>query len=342
MGELPDPQRSAAMLLGFTADVWELCPLAPCLQRHAYVLQKYGGSDHSGLPWNTMKLATQQAWMLLDYTPELWASGKEAVSQQKTWGELSMEQRKQAEFLGYNLATWAGCYQEWGPAPVDENLTKMEPPDPLRIVRGRMTIQLPFAEISGNVYGKEVAQVPVAFITIFKRAVGRALFCGNPPVGTAATFVTADGSPLCQVNQSYEMQRNRVQVLTVVEGSIIVDFLLTQNVTMEQSTSAELFDALKELLDHQQSPLCQDMEFGRFARAASIVEVHRNASERAADAAAMQLEKMRSSYDAVTACNLEKDFRNGDIICPTDGASRYSSGSMLLWIVTAVFLGISS
>jgi hypothetical protein len=84
------------------------------------------------------------------------------------------------------------------------------------------------------------------------------------------------------------------------------------------------------------------MEFGRFARAASIVEVHRNESQRREDEAAQQLEEMRSSYDAVTACNLEKDFRNGDIICPTDGASRYSIGYMLMWIVTAVVLGVSS
>jgi hypothetical protein len=340
--ELTNEEKTSAQLLGFSEDVWGYCPQAPCLPRLDYIMRKYGGPDHSGVAWNSMKLAVQQAWMLLGYTESLWAAGKEATSHQLTWMELSLEQQAQAEFLGYSLATWAGCFQEWGPAPVNENLTKMEPPDPHRIVRGRMTIQLPFAEISGNVYGKEVAQVPVAFITIFKRAVGRALFCGNPPVGDAATFQTSDGKPLCQVNQSYEMQMNRVQVLTVVEGSIIVDFLLTKNVTHEQSTSAELFDALKELLDNQQSPLCQDMEFGRFARAASIVEVHRNASQRAEDEAAQLLEKMRSSYDAVTACNLEKDFRNGDIICPTDGASRYSIGYMLMWIVTAVVLGVSS
>merc|ERR1719321_2650385 len=127
-----------------------------------------------------------------------------------------MEQQKQAEFLGYNLATWAGCYQEWGPAPENENLTKPKPPDPQRIVRGRMTIQLPFTEISGNVYGKEVAAVPTAFITIFERAVGRALFCGNPPLATSSTtYIDANGGPLCNVKMDFEMQKNRVQVLTV-------------------------------------------------------------------------------------------------------------------------------
>lgn len=321
------------MLLGFSQDVWELCPQAPCLQRHDYVMQKYGGADHSGVGWNQMNLATQQAWMLLEYTPQRWAEGKEADSQQLTWNELSMEQQKQAEFLGYNLATWAGCYQEWGPAPDRTNLTKPEPLNPQRVVRGRMTIQLPFTDISGNVYGSEVADVPTAFITIFERAVARALFCGNPPLALQAGDTTytnlKTGEPLCNVKMDYELQRNRVQVLTVVEGSIIVDFLITRNATSDQSSSPQLFAALQELLTNKLSPLCQDIEFGRYASSATAFEVNMTAAERAEMADTLSFEEMRKAYDISKACNLDSDFRKGDIVCPTDGASRSSTGCLI-------------
>merc|ERR1712232_823172 len=252
------------------------------------------------------------------------------------------EQRKQAEFLGYNLATWAGCYQEWGPAPLSENLTRATPPDPNRVVRGRMTIQIPFTDISGNVYGSEVADVPTAFIAIFERAVARALFCGNPPLATSpTTYTNALGQPLCNVENEFAMQQNRVQVLTVVEGSIIVDFLLLRNATMEQSTSAQLFAALQELLEQENSPLCQDIEFGRFARAATVVEVNMTDAQRAAMQDAITFEEMRKAYDAAKACNLKKDFRDGDIICPTDGASRCSTGCILMWFFAAVVVAFT-
>lgn len=219
-------------------------------------------------------------------------------------------------------------------------MSKPKPPDPNRVVRGRLTIQLPFTDISGNVYGKEVSSVPTAFITIFERAVARALFCGNPPLATSAsTYVDeATGQPLCNVKMDFEMHKNRVQVLTVVEGSIIVDFLLTRNVTEDQSTAPQLFAALQELLTKQLSPLCQDAEFGRFARAASVVEVDITEAERHEMDDALTFEQMRQDYDAKRACNLDRDHRDGAIVCPTSGASRCFSDYLLTWLFAIVVL----
>eukprot|EP00913_Durusdinium_trenchii_P016757 g15751.t1 len=92
-----------------------------------------------------------------------------------------------------------------------------------------MVIRRPFAEVSGNVYGSAVDRLPASFIQVFEEAISRALFCSNPPLSEdPATFVDTDGTPLCIQKEHYETQMHRVKVMTVVEGSIIVDFFLAR------------------------------------------------------------------------------------------------------------------
>merc|ERR1711920_538328 len=110
--------------------------------------------------------------------------------------ELTEEQRTQATFLGHSFGTWQGCNMEWkGMVDNSSNATDEEPEDPYRTVRLRMVISRSFSEISGNVFGNQVAQLPTSFMMIFQRAVGRAVFCGNPPMSLdPQTYIAEDGT----------------------------------------------------------------------------------------------------------------------------------------------------
>jgi len=156
--ELPYAQRIAAQLLGYREDVWMKCPMAPCLDRFRYIRDKF-----ASVRWADLKEAEKRAWMLLGHSPELWKNGRNPASMQMRWEELSAEQRRQAEFLGHSQGTWQGCNDAWVAPPEYSNGTAVKL-DENRIVRGRMTIQRPFTEISGNVYGQQVADLPTSFI----------------------------------------------------------------------------------------------------------------------------------------------------------------------------------
>lgn len=329
--DLPYVQRTAATLLGYTQDVWMKCPMAPCLERFAFLKNKYGK-----LMWGEMKLAVQQAWMLLEYTPELWKAGLEAPTKLFRWEELTVEQRKQAVFLGYDLGTWHGCNQNWKAGAVGPNSTGVQR-DPLRSVRGRMVIPQSFTDIAGNVYGQEVADVPTSFIEVFETAVSRSLFCGNPViVSSPDEYLDASGQPYCTVQLNYDMQRGRIQVLTVVEGSIIVDFMIMASVITDQPSASALFDAIKVLLDNRNSPLCKDPLFGRFTVGAMVDEVNMTQAELDELASSNEFEALRSGYNIYTACNLQNDFRDGAIKCPVGAAaSRFTA---LPWIVAIAAL----
>eukprot|EP00927_Polykrikos_kofoidii_P058656 TRINITY_DN5330_c0_g1_i2.p1 TRINITY_DN5330_c0_g1~~TRINITY_DN5330_c0_g1_i2.p1 ORF type:complete len:792 (-),score=117.33 TRINITY_DN5330_c0_g1_i2:78-2453(-) len=317
--DLPYTQRQAALLLGYREDTWARCPQSPCLERFAYVQNKY-----NGVRWQNLKLAQQRAWMLLEFGPESWGKSLPKTMQNR-WEELTMAQRQQATFLGHSMGTWQGCNQNW--QAIDgaaNNETSAGTMDPNRIVRGRMTIALPFTNIAGNVYGQEVATLPTSFIEIFERSVARALFCGNPPWSSSPdTYIDVDGTPLCIVFKSYEMQRRRIRVLTVVEGSIIVDFYILANQTAEQATAPVLFEALAVLLDSPTSPLTMDMEFGRFAQQATVREVPFSNLEYDQLQRVLELEELRGQYGPRNGCQLNVDFRKQPTNCPsTTSAAR--------------------
>jgi len=336
--DLPYEQQVVARLLGYTSDVWNLCPAAECLPRFKYIQRRFNRE------WDDMKAAEQRAWMLLQHSSELWAqrgmTGTRAM--QARWEELTPDQQAQASFLGHNKETWQGCNTDWTGPPVSNtsNVTREEP-SISRTVRMRMVITRPFSEISGNVHGNQVAQMPTSFIMIFQRAVGRALFCGNPPLSTDPnTYVDVDGSPLCILRDDFERQKSRVQVMTVTEGSIIVDFIFVGNQTARDETAPGLFEVIKRQLESSSSPLSQDMEFGRYARAATIEEIplsHLSVDERQQ---ALAFETKRGVYHNGNACQLYIDTRNGVNPCPASvsGCSARPGAALVHLLAAAVAL----
>jgi hypothetical protein len=338
--DLPFPQRVTARLLGFTMDTWEGCVESPCLERFSYVKRKYVNTQ-----WPSMNLAQQRAWMMLGHTEPLWEVGGQfrAEDMQVRWDELSPEKQGEAIFLGHSSGTWQGCNEEWSP-PGTSNVTNntQPPPDPYRAVRVRMVIERPFSEISGNVYGSKVAQMPTSFIKVFERSIARALFCGNPNLDyDKSTYVNNDGSPLCILQADFERQHKRVQVVTVEEhGGIVVDFFIAKNNTVADDTPEMLFEALVRQLQSPPSPLTQDSEFGRFAEVASAEEIPLSNLSPEERAKALEFERMRAMYNDGNACQLVSDGRNGAVRCGTSAAHRLGSHdfgvSLLVTLAAAV------
>jgi hypothetical protein len=187
INSITSQQRSSARILGWTQDTWSKCPTAGCVERFAYIKRRW-----NGLQWMQMKLSERQAWMLLGSTEALWNSGNSPSTAQLQWNELTPEQQIQAGFLGYNQGTWQGCNLAWGANDTDSGMNNTV--DPNGPVRARMSIDRPYSEISGNIYGTAVADMPVSFIRVFESAVARALFCNNPPLSLDAyTYIGPDG-----------------------------------------------------------------------------------------------------------------------------------------------------
>jgi hypothetical protein len=349
---LPLNQSIAARKLGFTQSTWAGCPMAPCEDRFDYLQRRY-----SGITWMSMKMASRWAWELLGHTAQLWADGgmTNTRTMELPWQELTPEQQTQATFLGHSSGTWQGCSPVGG---MTMNRSANVSTDPLRPVRARMVIERPFSEISGNIFGSALSQLPMSFIMVFERAIARALFCENPPLSNnASTYVGSDGMPLCLLQASYDRQQGnppevlptrpggdpRIRVVTIREGSIIVDFIIESNVTRDEPTAVFLYEELFRQLSRPNSPIVHDAEFGRFASVATIVEEvfdHLSEDEREG---ALGREVMRGQYDAGNACELRSDNRNGYIACPvTSSAQSVVCGRSLPWRGLPLLLALAA
>jgi hypothetical protein len=313
-GAITSVQRTSARIIGYTLDTWTSgtqCPSAGCIERYAYFQKKWAGR-----PWMSLKLSERRAWMLLDHSKAKWNAIPRSLpsAMQKKWVEITPEQRAAAMELGSSEGVWQGCNSEWGMTNATQNVTQEE--DANTYVRARMTIDRPFSEVSGNVQGNAVASMPVSFIRVFENAVARALFCGNPPLSLdPASYIGTDGGPLCIQGTNFEMQRKRVKVLSVVEGSIVVNFYLVANATPSQPTSRELFDLFQRQLNQKStSPICHDLHFGRYAKVATMEEIKIKLYPDEVQGP-IEFEKKRNMYNAGNMCLLHQDAVDGVTTC---------------------------
>jgi len=216
--------------------------------------------------------------------------------------------------------------------------------DPSGAVRARMFIDRPYSEISGNVYGKQVATMPTSFIRVFENAVARALFCGNPPLSmNPNTYMGLDGEPLCVEKTNYEKQKYRIRVLNVVEGSIVVDFFLVANVTSSQTTSRLLFEALvRQIGAKTTSPISHDKYFGRFAKKAVVEENRLSSLKWNEMQAALNFEPKRNAYTNANKCILHTDAKLGVTSCGSSSASGLPRTLLSLDFAGAFFALVAS
>jgi len=342
-GELPSPmkaewtgltsmQRASARIIGYTQDTWARCPNAICTDRFAYVNNRF-----HGVSWMQMKLSERRAWMLLENSASLWADGNLPATMQMRWEELTPEQQEMATFLGHDMETWQGCNTDWAGPNMTSNATEK---DPLAMVRARMYIDRPFSEISGNVYGQRVHTMPTSFIKVFEDAVGRALFCGNPPLSlSAATYIGPDNEPLCVQQANFadqQLQKRRIRVFSVVEGSIQVDFLIRHNRTPDEDTARTLYEALERQIEAKlTSPISHDKDFGRFAKRARLQEIYPIMYETLEQTnAIVQFEDLRREYNSGNKCLLTTDAKLGRTSCVSSGVQFPFS----LRLVAAIFV----
>lgn len=318
--ELLPHEIVSVRLSGWVSDTWDGCLLAQCSERFTYVKRKYHKM------WNLMTVAQRRAWMLLGHTEQKWQAGgmMNTATSMLRWDELSNEQQQQARFLGHSEGSWNQCSSTWGrpettqapsvPGPSSNQLS--------RTVRARMTIRRPFSEVSGNVYGSAVAKVPTSFIQTFEDAIARSLFCGNPPLSeNPQTYIDSAGGPLCTLQSDYVKQRHRVKVLKVAEGSIIVDFFLSRNQTASETPAVVLFQSITRFLNSPQSLLCQDMNFGKFARVAVLAEVPLSHLSEDEMQQTSSFERMRANWPEHRACELLSDARDDPVNCQKTRAS---------------------
>mmetsp|Transcript_8029 Transcript_8029/g.17931 ORF Transcript_8029/g.17931 Transcript_8029/m.17931 type:complete len:681 (+) Transcript_8029:77-2119(+) len=365
--------RQQARLLGYTEDSWDGCPDSPCVHRFQHVSQTW--DDRS---WSSMKLAEQQAWLLLGQTESLW----EILGMQQTptflsqFYELTPEQQEAALFIQHSPASWRGCsntsmvqvmdedqdgggtqtagdgdtsvqvdylvggsYQTLCVRAVSEAVEDASGcAMSTRTVRGRMTIERPFSEISGNIYGQQVADLPTSFVQVFETAVSRALFCDNPPLSINPNdMVGPNGEPRCDDEDEYNRQRHRIRVVRILEGSIIVDFFIIQNLTATDNTAVYLFEALQRQLAASTSPIALDIHFGSFAAEASMVEIAISQTSASELENVLEFEDLRNQYNEDNMCELTSNWVE-DFSCRVGAASHLATPHIWLLMFLHVLL----
>jgi len=214
-----------------------------------------------------------------------------------------------------------------------------------RPVRARMTIDRPYSEISGNIYGTNLDDLPTSFISVFENGVGRALFCGNPAFShDSATYVDDAGAPICILRSRFELQKHRVRVSSIDdEGSIIVNFYLVRNETATQPSAPRLFEALQRQVQSNATPLAHDMEFSRFARAATLEEIPLSELEANELLEVARAESLRKPYNEHNMCNLQRSAKEGQIKCKVGGGGRHGyAGPRLAVVLGTVTFAVTS
>jgi len=283
-----------------------------------------------------MSVAEQRFWRLLGQSRDTWVDNSITNIYSASflrWDELSSEQLEAARSVGHSAATWAGCAGGWS-TPKQIDLTPPEFTDPKRTVRAVMTILRPFSEVSGNVFGQVVAAMPTSFIQMFEIAIARVLYCDNPSMATDQRFyVASDGEPKCYNQERFDSQMRRVKVVSVIQGSIIVDFIIcgesggaprgicsNYNHVLGEEAAADSYDYLQRQLSEKNSSLSFDPKFGRFARAASLAEIKLRTIEDQELDKVLMFERLRSHYkDPKYACELLTDKRNNISLCVSAG-----------------------
>lgn len=312
--DLDDNVRRAAVHIGYSRDTWSDCQEAPCLERFNYVKRKF-----EGVKWADMSPATQLAMKMLGYSAGLWDAGQNSETLQMQWQELAHEQQTAAMFLGHTRDTWQGCANWQDPITTIPPNTE-RPKDPMRAVRGRMLIDRSFTEISGHLQGSfaEEHSASPSFVVVFERAVARAVFCRNPWVEDDGTAYTDnDGKPKCVRRDLMEQQMDRIKVIRVVKGSIIVDFMIYANRTADEPLATDSLLDLGRQLQNRRSPASRDIEFGRFAVVAELEEVDIPPDEAKKHQEVLAFEGTRGMYNNENACQLQSDKKHGINACPS-------------------------
>merc|ERR1719198_2457382 len=112
----------------------------------------------------------------------------------------------------------------------------------------------------------------------------------------ALPYTEEDGSPKCSQPEKFNAQKDRVQIITVLKGSIVVHFWIKANQTKDEVTAAIAMDNLKWQLRNPKSPIRRDEEFGRFAEWATVEEKLLSSSYQEKNKEVLDFEKVRGKY----------------------------------------------
>jgi hypothetical protein len=112
--ELTHEQRDAALVIGYTVEMWDVEVLGlisptpgPVPFDATEVVEPGYYDDYS---WDEMPPQVQDAFALLGYDQELWDDplgiGLKASSENYSWADLLLEQQGAATLVGYNKQSW--------------------------------------------------------------------------------------------------------------------------------------------------------------------------------------------------------------------------------------------
>lgn len=169
-------------------------------------------------------------------------------------------------------------------------------------------------------------------------AVARASFCGNPPYDPLASQnqVDPEGMPLCTDRDNFERQKDRIKLLKISQGSIVMQFEVTANRTETEISAVNIFGVLERKLADPKSDFRHDVKFGRFASVASLEEIEFSEAVFEREVRQAEFEEVRSRYDEENYCELHNDSKNNIDTCVKDFAYARVSVQLLPMVILAL------
>jgi hypothetical protein len=151
--------------------------------------------------------------------------------------------------------------------------------------------------------------------------------------------------PLCTDRDTYNKQKERIKILNIVSGSILLQFEIQANRTHQEINAPEALDYLNRKLADPKSDFRHDVCFGRFASVAQLTEVPFSEAVFAQEKAEEKFEAIRGKYDKGNYCELHIDSKNNIYLdpwaCPPPGNNAGGTAVRgLLFAVSAVWAAI--
>lgn len=127
---------------------------------------------------------------------------------------------------------------------------------------------------------------------------------------------------MCTDRDEFENQKDRIKLLKISQGSIVLQVEISVNRTATEISSVNVLGLLTRKLADPKSDFRHDIKFGRFASVASLTEIDFSEEVFEREVRQAEFERVRAQYNEENACELHRDMKNGIDICEKSGAYK--------------------
>jgi hypothetical protein len=178
------------------------------------------------------------------------------------------------------------------------------------------------------------------FSEMARLSLARAFFCSNPQYSENMVdgLQDLDGNPLCTDRANYVAQQDRISILRISRGSILIKFEIAANRTETEISAPQLYQVMQAKLEDPNSDIRHDPDFGQFATVSEMTELPFSEDDNTQEQAELAFEEERKKYTPENICELYQDKARGIDPCEKSFSVRAFSSA---FVAMALSVGIA-